>query len=181
VILVRPAVFDDIAELQDVEVDAGQMFRQIDLGTIADDDPPDASVLAEHIRGQTAWTGELGSVVVGYALASVVDGEGHLDQVSVRSVAAGRGIGRLLIDEVCRWAARQGYEALTLTTFRDVPWNGPYYERLGFRELPADRCGAQLRAIRHREHLAGIDVAPRIAMRLLLEHWVGSGPSSSTQ
>lgn len=180
-ILVRPAILDDIAELQDVEVDAGQMFRQMDLGAIADDDPPDASVLREHIEGRTAWAAELGPVVVGYALASVADDEGHLDQVSVRREAAGQGVGRLLIDEVCRWATSQGYDALTLTTFRDVPWNGPYYARLGFQELPDDRYGAQLRAIRHREYLAGVEVAPRIAMRLLLEHWVGPGPSSPTQ
>lgn len=178
-ILVRPAVIDDIVELRDIEVDAGQMFRQIGMGGIADDEPPDPSVLAEHIRGQTAWVCELDSVVVGYAIASVVDGEGHLDQVSVRRAAAGRGIGRLLLDEVCRWATRQGYEALTLTTFRDVPWNGPYYERLGFRELPAGHWGVQLRAIRHSEQLAGIDVAPRIAMRLLLERRLGSEPSAS--
>jgi GNAT superfamily N-acetyltransferase len=180
-IVVRKSVFDDIPDLRDVEIDAGQMFRQVDLDAIADDDPPDASALAAHIRAETAWTAELGSAVAGYSLASVVDGEGHLDQVSVRTAAAGRGIGRLLIDEVCRWATRRGYETLTLTTFGDVPWNGPYYERLGFRVLPTDRCGPQLKAIRHQERLAGIEVAPRIAMRLQLDQWVRPGPSSSTR
>ncbi len=180
-IVVRQSVADDIPDLQDVEVDAGQRFRDIGLDAIANDHPPDASDLLKHIHGKTAWTGELASVVVGYALASVVDGEGHLDQVSVRKAAAGQGIGFVLMDEVCRWAVRRGYEALTLTTFRDVAWNGPYYARLGFRELAADRCGPQLAAIRRRERLVGVEVAPRMAMRLLLEHWVTPGPSSSTK
>lgn len=171
-VVVRQSVVEDIPELQDVEVDAGQMFREIDLDAIADDDPPAASDLLKHVRRKTAWTGELDSVVVGYALASVVDGEGHLDQITVRRAVSGRGIGRILMDEVCRWAVGCGYEDLTLTTFRDVAWNGPYYARLGFCELAADRCGPQLAAIRHREHLAGLEVAPRIAMRLLLDDWV---------
>lgn len=171
-IVVRPSAPDDIPLLQDVEIDAGQLFHEVDLGTIADSDPPSASTLAEHIRDGTAWTAEVDLGVAGYAVASVVDGEGHLDQVSVRRAAAGQGIGRLLIDAVCRWAARQGHDAVTLTTFSEVAWNGPYYERLGFRELPVDAWGPELAAIRLRERLAGIDVAPRIAMRLLLTDWV---------
>jgi hypothetical protein len=37
--------------------------------------------------------------------------------------------------ELHAWAQRHGLAALTLTTFTDVPWNMPYYERLGFRHL----------------------------------------------
>lgn len=178
--VVRPAVDEDIPVLQDVEIDAGRLFREAGLGVIADDDPPEASVLAGHVARGTAWTAELDSTVVGYAIASVVDGEGHLDQVSVRRAVAGRGIGRLLIDEVCRWAVAQGYDALTLTTFSDVPWNGPYYARLGFEVLPADRWGPELETIRRRERLAGIDVAPRIAMRLPLAGGALSGRGCAT-
>jgi hypothetical protein len=51
---------------------------------------------------------------------------------------------------------------LTLTTFRDVPWNGPYYERIGFRLV--DDPGPELRAqIDHEAWLE--DLGPRIAMR----------------
>ena len=27
-----------------------------------------------------------------------------------------------------------GYDRLSLTTYRDLPWNGPFYARLGFVE-----------------------------------------------
>lgn len=171
-IVLRQTVMGDIPELRDVELDAGQMFRTIGLDVIADHDPTAAEVIAGHVQDATAWTAELGSVVAGCAFASVVDGEGHLDQVSVRRAAGGRGLGRLLIDQVCRWAAGHGHDALTLTTFVGVPWNGPYYERLGFRVLDDADCGPQLREIREQERRAGIDVAPRTAMRLLLADWV---------
>lgn len=173
---IRPAVAADIPQIQEVEIDAGQLFRQAGLNTIADDDPPDAETVAEHIAAGTAWVAAEGRVVAGYAVASVVDGEGHLDQVSVRRAFAGQGIGRRLIEQVARWAGEQGFEALTLTTFVDVPWNGPWYQRLGFQALTEASCGPQLQAIREEERLAGIEVAPRTAMRLVLAGLRPTGP-----
>lgn len=162
---VRPASLDDIPIMQDIEVDAGEMFRAIGLDRVADDPPPAVEVLADHVRSGTVWVAEIDRAVVGYAAASVVDAEGHLDQVSVRRSAAGRGIGSLLVGQVCEWASGQGLDAVTLTTFVNVPWNGPYYERLGFRVLPDAACGPELSAVRQAERDAGLDVLPRGAMR----------------
>ena len=33
------------------------------------------------------------------------------------------------------WAAAHGYDQLTLATYRDVPWNGPFYASEGFVEV----------------------------------------------
>ncbi len=65
-------------------------------------------------------------------VAWVVDGEGLLDEVAVAPAHGRRGIGRALVDEVVAWAAAGGFPSVTLATFRDVPWNAPYYEKLGF-------------------------------------------------
>ena len=162
---IRQARTGDIDRMRAVEVDAGERFREIGLHAIADDDPPTAEALARYIELGTAWVAELNGIVVGYASASVVDGEGHLDQVSLISSAAGRGIGKLLIDAVCSWTRDSKLAGLTLTTFRDVAWNGPYYQRLGFAELGESDLGPQLAAIREAERNADIDIAPRIAMR----------------
>ena len=52
---------------------------------------------------------------------------------------AGRGIGRALLRAGCDWAAARGYPELTLATYRDVPWNGPFYASEGFVEVgPVD-------------------------------------------
>jgi hypothetical protein len=56
-------------------------------------------------------------------------------------------------------------ELLTLTTFADVPWNGPCYERLGFRQLTGTELTPGLRAVRAEEAAHGLDEWPRIAMR----------------
>lgn len=54
---------------------------------------------------------------------------------------------------------------LRLTTFAEVPWNGPYYARLGFEVLPAERLTEGLRAIRATEAAKGLDAWPRVVMR----------------
>jgi len=177
----RLASVDDVEEMRDVEVDAGRRFRDFPvdmrLDEIADDDPPAADVLLAHIGNATAWvvvdatttqsgtTADDARPVVGYALASMMDGEAHLDQVSVLDSAGRQGIGTALVHAACRWATAQAFTSITLTTFRDVPFNGPYYARLGFVELPVDRFGPELRSLRELEEDIGLDVQPRIAMR----------------
>jgi hypothetical protein len=102
---------------------------------------------------------------VGYAMARVIDGGGHLDQLSVVPEHGGRGLGRRLIDHVDGWAADRGLPALTLSTFRDVPWNGPWYRRLGFAVVPEGELGPGLRAVRRRERRLGLDLSRRQFMR----------------
>jgi hypothetical protein len=74
-------------------------------------------------------------------------------------------VGAALIDHVAAWALRQGARALTLTTFRDVPWNTPYYERLGFKVVEGEEVGPGLRAIVRTESSARWASEPRVCMR----------------
>ena len=62
-----------------------------------------------------------------------------------------QGLGARLVVAACRWAARQGYEGVTLTTFRDVAWNQPFYTRLGFEIIPAEERSLALAAVLARE------------------------------
>jgi GNAT superfamily N-acetyltransferase len=101
---------------------------------------------------------------VGYLITEVVDGQGHIEQVSVHPRHAGQRIGRSLIDQVANRAAAQGLSALTLTTFADVAWNAPYCRRCGFRTLSEDELTPGLRHIRSGEARRGWDKWPRVAM-----------------
>ncbi|MEM7286053.1 MAG: GNAT family N-acetyltransferase [Actinomycetota bacterium] len=166
---IRRASTTDLGGLAAVETAAGARFRELGLDSIADDPGPSIADLAPHLDDGTIWVAEEAGVVVGYATASIVDGEGHLDQVSVVPDAGGNGYGAALIAEVHRWAAADGLPSVTLTTFRDVAWNGPYYERLGYRPLADDELGPELSAVRQAEIDAGLDVLARVAMRLDLK------------
>ena len=117
-------------------------------------------------RDGRAWVRtDAHDVPVGYLLAEVVDGCAHLEQVSVHPGSARRGIGRGLVEHLATWATARGVPAMTLTTYTDVPWNGPYYERLGFRVLDETHLTPGLRRIRGAEAARGLDRWPRAAMR----------------
>ncbi|MEU4246440.1 GNAT family N-acetyltransferase [Amycolatopsis sp. NPDC026612] len=163
--MIRLARPDDLPALIDVELDAGSLFREVGMAAIADDDPGSVAELATYQEAGRAWVSvDSGDRPVAYLVAALVDGCAHIEQVSVRPGHARRGLGSALIETLAEWAASRGLKALTLTTFAAVPWNAPYYERLGFRVVPAAEMGTGLRSIRRAEAARGLDTWPRVAM-----------------
>ncbi len=135
------------------------------MAAIAADEPLSIEVLAGYCEAHRLWvTVDDQDQPEGYLIADVVDGYAHIEQVSVHPQSGGRGLGAALIDHVKTWARDEGLAAFTLTTFRDVPWNAPYYARLGFKTMEADKLGPGLAAIRKNEQAHGLDRWPRVCM-----------------
>lgn len=163
---IRPATTADLPALQDIEHAAGEPFRALGMAAIADDEPPGISVLEEFRRAGRAWVAaEADGTPVAYLLSEPVDGAEHVEQVSVHPRAARRRIGEALIEHAADRAREAGKEALTLTTYTDVPWNAPYYACIGFRVLAEAELTPGLRKIRAHEAELGLDRWPRVAMR----------------
>ncbi|MGN9914491.1 GNAT family N-acetyltransferase [Phytohabitans sp. LJ34] len=146
--------------LRDIERAAGEGFRDIGMPQIADDDPLPLTTLAAYHQAGRAWVAtDPTDVPVGYLIADVVDGNLHIEQVSVHPRRARRGIGRRLVDHLAAYATATGVPALTLTTFADVPWNAPYYTRCGFVTLHdsdlTPGCGPSVDAKPHTGWTAG--------------------------
>ncbi|HEX4865736.1 MAG TPA: GNAT family N-acetyltransferase [Acidimicrobiales bacterium] len=149
-----PSEWDYLREIEDA---ADQMFAEVGIGpfNVVEED--------DHLS-QAAVVLVSGDPPTGFACVDVVDGGAHLWQLSVHPSWGRRGIGRRLVEAVCDWASANGYPAVTLTTFRDVPWNAPFYSSLGFRVLEDLPPG--LKAIRdHERDLGDDDFGPRVAMR----------------
>lgn len=163
-IRIRPPVRAELPRLRTIEVAAGQVFADVGMHRIASDGAPSLDELATQLAAGELWIAAFQEPVA-YLRAEPVDGDLHIAQVSVHPEHARRGIGAALIEHATRLAARTGLPALSLTTFRDVPWNGPYYRRLGFTELTDADLGPGLAAIRAKEIAAGLDDWPRCAMR----------------
>jgi hypothetical protein len=60
-------------------------------------------------------------------------------------IGSAKGTGAALIDRTFAVAQALGFDALYLSTYRDVPWNGPYYTRRGFEEVPRAEWSRVLR------------------------------------
>jgi GNAT superfamily N-acetyltransferase len=158
----RAARPDELRLLQEIENESGEVFRDIGMAEIADDDPLPLDVLAHLCGLGQVWVAADGAAIAWVAV-EVVDGCAHVEQVSVHPDHARRGIGARLLDHVEEWARDRGLPALTLTTFRTVPWNGPYYERLGFRALDVLTPG--LADVVAQETARGLDPSARVCMR----------------
>lgn len=150
--VVRWADKEELPGLAEVERAADGLFAQVGIVF-----PPGTTMIEE--------CDDPGRVLVegrGFAMISMVDGNVHLDQLAVHPDSMRQGIGGRLMTAVIDHALAVGAPGVTLTTFRDVPWNGPWYERHGFAVM--DEPGPELRAIVEHERELGIELAPRIVM-----------------
>lgn len=158
----------DIGAVQAVAVSAGERFREVDderIARCADDPPISEAVLRHAIGACAAWVAEDDGRVVGFLVAEELDGAAHVEEVAVHTDAGGRGHATALLDAVATWALERGSAAVTLTTFRDVPFNRPFYERRGFRVLADDEIPPGLALRREVEDAAGLPAELRVVMR----------------
>lgn len=122
------------------------------------------------------WVALDGEVPVGFAHVEIFEPRSaHLDEIDVHPGHGRRGLGTNLVEAVCAWAASKGYESVTLSTFRDVPWNRPFYARLGFEIIPTEALTPALRAVVEDETRRGLDSGSRVVMRRLV---AGAGDTS---
>jgi GNAT superfamily N-acetyltransferase len=104
---------------------------------------------------------------VGFVHVLVIDGHAHLEQLSVLPEHQRRGIGAALTRAAMAEARAEGFDRLSLCTYRDVPWNGPFYARLGFTEV-TDLAPYEQRLRTHERDL-GLDVnGVRVVMSIAL-------------
>src|SRR5689334_25262208 len=99
------------------------MFRPLGMHLVADDDPFSDDELRTYVDVGHAWVALPSGAAPadGYLLLDVVDGAAHVEQVTVHPDAAGRGVGRALVEHAARWAVDAGLTAMTRPTFLDVP------------------------------------------------------------
>lgn len=92
---------------------------------------------ARLIRKGHSLVAHVGEQMAGFIATEPFGRELHIWEMDVDPALQRRGIGTGLV-RACQIDARNsGFRALTLTTFRDLPWNGPFYARLGFEEVTA--------------------------------------------
>ncbi len=164
--LIRGARVDDIERLREIEQKASEMFLGTRHSLVAELACLTPEFLSEQISNERVWTAcESSGEPVGFAVALIVDGEAHLTELSVDPSHGRKGVGRRLVEVVCEWARASAHDGITLSTFRNISWNAPFYNKLGFVEVPEESLGSEIQQFRINERNAGLDVDERIIMR----------------
>ena len=108
-------------------------------------------------RNQHGWP-------VGFALVRLRGSGLYLDQVSVHPDHGQMGIGRALVIRVLTEAEARKLPHVSLSTFRDLPWNGPFYSSMGFKEIAPERLEPYMKEIEEAQR-PFMDVSQRCFMR----------------
>ncbi len=166
-IRIRIARPEEIPRLPELEQESGIRFDAVASLAGIPSDPTSVAALEDALRQELVWVAVTpDDEVIGFAYACVIDRCLHLEELDVLPDHGRRGIGSALIEAVRERALALGLEAVTLTTFRDVPWNAPLYARRGFRVVDSAALSpGQAEAVRDEER-RGLPRALRVFMRL---------------
>ncbi len=116
--------------------------------------------------GGTLWVADDGDGPVAFLAARVEGDRLHIDELDVQDGQHGKGLGKRLLGQARDWARAQGLKSLSLTTFRTIPWNAPYYASFGFAEWASDEAPASIRQALRQEAASGL--SDRCAMVMAL-------------
>ena len=163
---IRLARHADLSALPDIERAANTLFANYGLAEQLSNVLTPIELLREGVKTDRLWVAaDENDQPVGFALANVVGDNAHLDELDVHPAHGRRSLGTLLVEAICDWARASGYHTITLTTLRHIPWNAPWYQRLGFRVLDDNELSPALRDLLREEIQRGLPADQRVAMQ----------------
>ena len=159
---IRLARVEDAGLLPGIEHSAAQAFRAIGgLRWLADAAPISPERHRQWIALRTCWVAvDDHGQPQGFLSAERVGDDLHIHELSVAQPLQGQGWGRRLAETAMEHARTQQLRRVTLTTFQQVPWNAPFYRRLGFEPHTDQR----LSRILADEYSHGFEPGSRCAM-----------------
>ena len=159
------AELKDIPYLSSVEKAAATLLKGHAPASVLEDTTDDAEFHDAQMDGRL-WVARSNDLPVAFAHAEMLEPtSAHLKELNVHPEHLRRGLGSRLVMAVCAWARVIGCRSLTLTTFREVPFNMPFYAQLGFEVIPPEELSPTLRSIIQEEGRRGLDPSRRVAMR----------------
>ena len=163
--MIRPARSADLAFLSAIEISAGQRFVGTPMAFAAAHPPSPIDALEAALASASLWVAtDAADAPVGFLFGEAVDGWFHVLEVSVHADVQGQGHDATLLAAAAAAAPGQGCDRLSLTTDRDIAFNGPWYRRCGFAEIQPADAPDWLAAIPAREATHGLDAARRAIM-----------------
>jgi len=164
---IRLAEADHLKAIPTIELAAATLFAEADLPQSLRHKVTEMSHLRGAMDDGRLWIALTDNEKpVGFAITVLIDEGAYLEELDVLPEFGRQGIGTRLLSNVVDWARAGQFPCLQLMTFRHVPWNAPFYEKLGFEILDASDYGPQTIDLMKEESRAGLDVDKRVVMRL---------------
>ena len=153
-LVIRAARETELPLISGLEKSGEGLFRAAGMDHVADAPAPEPDAYRPALEnGRLLVAVDERDAAIGFIRLEILDGDPHVEQVSVHPDHAGHGIGASLLAAADQLARARGHRRMTLTTFRDVPWNGPYYTRLGWSALREADLPPELAAEIGRAHV----------------------------
>lgn len=162
--VIRRPTAAEVSDLPAIEIESHRLYDRVGMSMVASGNEPDVTGLQTANDAGHLLVAECGGAIAGFIECRPIDETLYVAGLSVLSHFHRRGIGAALLAAAEDLARGQDCPALSLTTFRDVPWNGPYYRRLGWCTLADIATPPGLAGIRARQREAGFEQWPRVTM-----------------
>ncbi|MDB4975879.1 MAG: family N-acetyltransferase [Myxococcaceae bacterium] len=160
VFTVRPARSSDLTRLPAIEMAAAERFHTSLHPAAADGSPISVALLQRWLAHDGVWVAETDGdrpELAGFAAWVPLALDMYVVELDVHPRHAGHKVGAQLLDQLSSLGDKLGFERLVLRSFSDVPWNAPYYRRLGFEAVAEIEEHPELRSIRQQETSVGLD------------------------
>lgn len=164
--IIRLALPEDAQLLPAIEISAAQAFRMInELSWLADSPPMSIERHSQLIALSTCWVAlDAENQPQGFLSSERYGSDLHIYELSVMQSMQGQGTGRRLIEAAKDYARSSRLSFVTLTTFKNVPWNAPFYSRAGFETKATTDLDQRLAGILSEEYKHGFAPQSRCAM-----------------
>jgi GNAT superfamily N-acetyltransferase len=163
---IRLARAEDLILLASIEQSAAILFQNTPYSFLVSAESLPLEFVKQRFQVGQVWVAvDRADTAIGYAVTNEVDDTLYLQQIDVEPAYGRKGIGSALIHTVCVWAKSRGYSVVSLSTFRDIPWNAPFYAKLGFHSLDESELTSGFQQIRLKESEAGLPISERVIMQ----------------
>jgi 4-diphosphocytidyl-2-C-methyl-D-erythritol kinase len=163
---IRRARSSEVERLGEIESRASDLFTGTEVFADLNGQIYDPDELAELIEQGQVWVACFDdNIPVGFVIVLKFGTILHIEELDVMPEFGQRGIGTALLKHACHWAGEDGFSAVTLSTFGDIPWNAPFYHKHGFRVLEPHEFTPWIHTMRETEARNGLRLETRVVMR----------------
>ncbi len=162
---IRSARVEELTLLAHIEKSAAIRFLDTPYAFLVDAKPLPLDFVQQRFQVGQVWVAvDRQDMVIGFAVTREVDDTIYLQEIDIEPKHGRKGLGYTLVDTIRSWARLSDYSVVSLSTFRDIPWNAPFYSKLGFLILDESELTAGFQQIRWQECEAGLPISDRVIM-----------------